>query len=125
MSYYTHSNTVFSYCRDNQLADAVVFDDKGCSSSNESFDELENEPQPGSFKKATKKTAVVRQRWDTIEVEEIHRYFKSYLDGGITPGQLDVRVAQEKNKKAGGKIWKRSIDKIVKQEGPKGPKSLT
>ena len=66
-------------------------------------------------KKGTKKSAHVRQRWDTIEVEEIHRYFKSYLDGGITPRQEAVKVAQERSKKAGGKIWKRSIDKIVKK----------
>lgn len=64
--------------------------------------------------KAQKKK-VVRQRWDNMEMDEIHLYFQSYLDARITPRSCKVNAAKKKSKSRGGKIHLRSTDKIIKK----------
>ena len=57
---------------------------------------------------------VIRQRWDEDEMDEIQLYFKSYLDSKICPRKMAVEAAKRQSKSRGGKIWKRSFDKIIK-----------
>ena len=56
-----------------------------------------------------------RQRWDIEEMKEINMYFQRFLDSKIVPRTKDVQHAQKKSKKTGGKIWMRTMDKIIKK----------
>ena len=79
--------------------------------------ESENEDLVKKTKIAKKVTRqkVTRQRWDATEMEEIHKYFSSFLEAKIVPRTKDVQLAQKKSKQQGGKIWKRTSDKVVKK----------
>ena len=83
----------------------------------ESTDEDSEEEVETTQKKSPKapRGKIVRQRWDRIEMEEIHTYFQTYLDAGIVPRTKNVLSAQKKSKNCGGKIWLRTVDKIVKK----------
>ena len=58
---------------------------------------------------------VKRQAWDSDEIEEIDKYFKTYLKAGICPRKQAVESSKLQSKKRHDKIWMRSNDKIVKK----------
>jgi hypothetical protein len=56
-----------------------------------------------------------RKKWSVDEVSEIRKYFKSYLDSGITPRMKAVQSALEKSKKDKGILWMRKTNLIIKK----------
>ncbi|WAR09247.1 hypothetical protein MAR_019205 [Mya arenaria] len=63
-------------------------------------------------KKAAQST---RQKWSEKEVEELKKFFKTYLDVGITPRQDAIKKALEKSKKENGALWRRKSHLIIKK----------
>ena len=101
---------LFKHCRDQEPAEPLVFEDEESNDEEEEEEEKEEEKTP-----AKPKPKVVRQRWDSIETQEIMTYFKSYLTAGITPRSREVEIAKQRSKNKGGKIWKRPNSKIIKK----------
>lgn len=104
--------------REDRLFDMDVFenDEEELSEKEEDVEEDSAIPSQKRKKQVEKKSKpVVRKRWDHVEMTEIERYFKSYLDSGICPRTDEVEKAKKKSKKAQGKIWMRSNDKIIKK----------
>lgn len=62
-----------------------------------------------------KQKKVVRTKWDEVEHDELNKYFKSFLDTKTVPRKQAVELAKKQSLKIGGKIWRRSNDKIVKK----------
>lgn len=82
---------------------------ENCASETSDDDIVEEE-----VKKPTLKPCK-RQTWDSVEMDEIHKYFKAYLNAKICPRKEAVESAKLKSKQRNGKIWMRSNDKIVKK----------
>ena len=76
------------------------------------FHGSEDEPIPKK-RKVAKNT--VRQKWSSEEFAEIEKYFKSYLDAGITPRSKEVQFAMAKSKKNKGVLWMRKSNLIIKK----------
>ena len=98
---------------------ADVFDnieepDEAENSSEGEGPEHQGEQEDGQRKPKQKKP-VHRQKWDADEVQEIHVYFGSFLDLKKCPRKKAVDLAKKQSKAKGGKLWKRSNDKIVKK----------
>ena len=66
-------------------------------------------------KRSKKVVQTSRKKWSDKEIDEINKYFESFLSAGITPRQDSIKRAQEKSKKANGEIWKRKGPLIVKK----------
>ncbi|XP_033729942.1 uncharacterized protein LOC117319213 [Pecten maximus] len=79
------------------------------SQSEKSSDE---EPQPAEKRK---KTAFHRKRWTPKEEEEIHLYFKSYIQSGTTPRRDACEKGKLKSKKHNGELYKRENHLIIKK----------
>ena len=69
----------------------------------------------GKMSKGQKSRTVKRTRWTSVEHDELTQHFKSYLDAGIVPRTKQVEQAKKKSLEAGGQIWMRTTDKIVKK----------
>ena len=95
--------------------DDVVFEENESDQDNDSVSE-EEEMVVKKRKTAKKaKAPCKRQSFDTIEMNEIQTYFKSYLDCRICPRTKAAEVAKKQSKHKKGKIWMRPTDKIVKK----------
>lgn len=77
----------------------------------ESEEELEQERKP--TKKA--KHSVARKKWSKTEMDELNKYFKSYLAAGVTPRGPDCEKAKLSSKNANGEIHKRQNHLIIKK----------
>ena len=77
------------------------------------FSEVEEEPSKRPQK--TPKKTVQRTRWDEDEVAELKLYFGTHLASKICPRKYAIEVAKKQSKKRGGKLWRRTNDKIVKK----------
>ncbi|VDI46116.1 Hypothetical predicted protein [Mytilus galloprovincialis] len=101
--------------REDRMFDINVFEDDEEELEEEEDVVEEDCPVPSHKQTKQKKPVVVRKRWNEIEMAEIRKYFKSYLDAGICPRTEAVEKAKKKSMKDQGKIWMRSNDKIIKK----------
>ena len=58
---------------------------------------------------------MTRQYFDEEEMNEIHHFFKQYLNLGICPRTAAVNEAKKRSKQKGGKLFLRSADNIIKK----------
>ena len=98
----------------NQVFDPVVFENAG-DDFNDNDDEHDQEDVEEEEVKHAKRKRTIRHRWDEIEVQELKQYLCSYLDAKVTPQTKQVERAKKQSHARGGKIWKRSNDKIIKK----------
>lgn len=105
---------LLSFFSDDTTVDQEIFQDM---ESDDEGDGDDGNSEEEAVVERTKKPQmkVTRRRWDDVETEEIHKYFQTFLDSKIVPRTRDVTLAQKKSAKNGGKLWQRSVDKVIKK----------
>lgn len=65
-------------------------------------------------RKEQKKAECKRVKWTTVEVEELHKYFKEHFKSKTTPGKKECMSAIRMSKSSGGQLHRRNYHTIVK-----------
>ena len=105
-----HPESMISF-REDGCVDNVAFDFPDDQESER--EEPEEEEIVVDTKKKKQKVKATRKRWDEVEVEELKKYLKTYLNSGICPRNPAVEAAKTRSKIANGRIWMRLNDKII------------
>ena len=53
-----------------------------------------------------------RHKWSDDDIAELKTLFKAFFEKDKTPGEDEVRHVQEKSRKAGGNLWRLSMNQI-------------
>ena len=107
-------NSKSLFFREEPQIDSIVFEDDG-DSDVEIDNDIEDESAEEEATVKKRPRPCKRQKWDTVELEEINKYFPTYLEAGICPKSKAVETAKKQSQKKKGKIWMRSNDKIIKK----------